>query len=183
MSILARELARATSAGINPNAPCDARGMAMILTSLDLANRLTYKPGMAELWADSMALWCTKHHRKAFTYVELAAAVLDMTTEAGSGFSQPAELWRAVGAFQADQVRNALAHRKEAPLPEIEEPWTGERSQAYQAAWRRAVLHGATTDKAREQLALEACQLTPAKPARQLTKNVQEIAATALKTI
>lgn len=183
MSILDRELNRATRLGIDVNAICDAPGMANILTNLDLVNRINYKPGMAELWTDSMHLWCMKKHRTPFTYTELAAAVLDMTTSSGSGFSQPAELWEAVGAFQATRIREALGRRQEVPLPEIEETWTAERSTAYQSAWRRAVVAGAQTDEEREYYALEACQLTPAKPARQLTKNVQEIAATALKTV
>lgn len=183
MSILDRELARAVKAGVAPNKPCDAAGMALVLTNLDLANRVNYKPGMAELWADSMSLWCVKRHREPFTYTELAAAVLDMTTTTGSGFAQPAELWRAVGAFQASQIQEALAGRREVPLPEITEGWTGERTLAYQAAWRKAVLQGAATDGEREAVALAACQLTPAPDSPRITKPLTKISSMAVKAV
>lgn len=183
MSILDRELARAVKMGVKPNAPCDAAGMALVLTNLDLANRVNYKPGMAELWADSMSLWCVKRHREPFTYTELAAAVLDMTTTTGSGFAQPAELWQAVGAFQASLVQEALDGRREPPLPEITEGWTGDRALAYQAAWRRAVLQGAATDSEREAMALAVCRLTRVPDSPRISKPLTKISSMAVKAV
>lgn len=135
MSILDRMMKEANGLGINVHEPVDEQGMAYVLTKADNFGLLNYKPGMAPDWLDAGRLYCHEHGRSEFTFMEMLAAVLQMSVDAEQGFQMPRKFFTAVQAYGRRQIRRALNGRQAPPIPNELQGVTVDEERAYVKQW------------------------------------------------
>lgn len=167
MSQMARIIERAQAMGIDPAAECDDAGMNICLVKADNLGLVHFKQGMAEDWLDSMRLWCHEHGRKPMSFQEIAAAVLQLSVDADEAFLRPKQLWTAIAAYRARQIKKALkgAHGPEIPAVVAGEPG---RELAYRRAWMAFAAVSGDAEEADRQ-ARAALQLAAVEEPRQVT--------------
>lgn len=167
MSQMARIIEQAKAAGIDPAAECTDAGMSVCLTKADNLGLINYKPGMSVDWLDSMQLWCHEHDRKPMSFQEVAAAVLQLSVDSDEAFLRPKQLWTAIAAYRARQLKKAM---KGAHAPEIPAEIAGDvaRELEYRRAWTAyAAVSGDAVEADRQ--ARAALQLAAVEEPRQVT--------------